>query len=70
MTTTAIIWVRREGRTCKLPAAQAKRLCRELAAGRGQSEICSLQENGYDEFLAVDGECYCIDAMTAELVGC
>jgi hypothetical protein len=69
-TTTAItIWVRSEGRMFKMPARQSAKLIRELQAGRGQAELMSLLESGYDEFLGADGECYCIDGMTLELLG-
>jgi hypothetical protein len=40
-----------------------------MRAGRGGSEIMDLVNSGYEEFLAADGERYCIDGMTLELLG-
>jgi hypothetical protein len=64
------IFVFRDGQTCKLPTRQAEKLCKELIARRGQAEMTRLIENGYQEFLAADGESYPISEMTAERVGC
>jgi hypothetical protein len=64
-----IIYVKRDDATMQLPTRQAVKLIRELRAGRGQAEICRLLDNGYCEFIAVDGEAYSTDSMTLELIG-
>lgn len=55
--------------TFQMPARKFKKLVSELRAGRGMAEIMQLVNSGYEEFLAVDGERYCIDGMTVELLG-
>ncbi len=67
-TATHTLFVRRGNATHRVPARQFAKLLRELRAGRGQAEMVQLIEAGYDEFIAVDGECYCIEGMTLELL--
>lgn len=64
-----VIWVKRDGQTCKLPQPAANKLVKELRAGRGQSEMVRLMDNGYGEFVGADGELYPVDAMTLDLLG-
>jgi hypothetical protein len=67
-TATHTLFVKRNGATHRVPARQFAKLLRELRAGRGQAEMVELIESGYDEFLAIDGQCYCIDGMTIDLL--
>lgn len=69
MSPTATLYVYRRGQTCQYPDVKFRKLLNELKAGRGQAEMTSLIENGYDEFLAADGKTYSIDGMTLELLG-
>jgi hypothetical protein len=69
MSTTATLYVYKNGKTCQYPDSKFRKLIKELQAGRGQAEMASLIENGYDEFLAANGEAYSIDGMTLELLG-
>lgn len=66
---TTTLYVYKNGQTCQYPDAKFRRLLKELKAGRGQAEMTSLIENGYDEFLAADGETYSVDGMTLQLLG-
>jgi hypothetical protein len=63
------LYVKRENAVLQLPGRVFTKLVKELKAGRGQSEICRLIENGYEEFVAADGEAYSTDSMTLELLG-
>ncbi len=56
-------------KTYRLPDDKAKKLCKELLAGRGQVEMVELIENGYEEFLGVDGNKYFIESMSSDLLG-
>lgn len=66
---TTVLYVYKNGQTLQYPERKFKKLLKELQAGRGQKEITSLIENGFDEFLAANGETYCMDGMTLELLG-
>ena len=63
------LYVYQSGKTCQYPDRKFAKLLKELKAGRGGAEITSLIENGYDEFLGFDGQAYCTEAMTLELLG-
>jgi hypothetical protein len=55
-----------EGRTCHLAGRQFKKLKKEILAGRGGKEVADLIASGYVEFLADDGQCYCIESICPE----
>jgi len=69
MSATTTLYVYKNGQTCQYPEPKFRKLLKELKAGRGQVEMTTLIENGYDEFLAADGQTYSIDGMTLELLG-
>jgi hypothetical protein len=69
MSQTATIYLYAGNQTFQMPARKFAKLVREMRAGRGGSEIMDLVNSGYEEFLAADGERYCIDGMTLELLG-
>lgn len=69
MSATTTLYVYKNGQTCQYPDLKFRKLLKELKAGRGQVEMTMLIENGYDEFLAADGQTYSIDGMTLELLG-
>lgn len=69
MSTTTALYVYKNGQTCQMPHLKFRKLLKELKAGRGQAEMTTLIENGYDEFLGADGQTYSIDGMTLELLG-
>lgn len=47
---------------------KAAKLKRELAAGRGGSEVTSLMLNGYTDFLGPEGEMVSLTELRAEHV--
>jgi hypothetical protein len=69
MSPATTLYLKKNGQTLQLPDAKFKKLLKELKAGRGGAEITRLIENGYDEFLASDGQAYCTEGMTLELLG-
>ena len=65
--TNAVVYA--NGKTHQVPTRRVAKLIKEMRAGRGQNEIMEFVMDGYDEFLAVDGQAYCMDGMTLELLG-
>ncbi len=64
-----VLYMKKDGATYQYPDRKFQKLLKELQAGRGQAEMTRLIENGYDEFLGADGQAYCTDGMTLELLG-
>lgn len=46
----------KDGKTAALNGRKCAKLCKEILAGRGGPEITKLVENGYEGFLARDGQ--------------
>jgi|LakMenE01Jun11ns_1017448.scaffolds.fasta_scaffold8504974_1 hypothetical protein len=63
------IWVYKNGATHKMPATRAAKLVKALRENQAGEMLADLVANGYDEFLGVDGDAYCVDGMTLELIG-
>jgi hypothetical protein len=69
MSQVPTLYVYANGKTHQVPTRRVAKLIKEMRAGRGQNEIMEFVMDGYDEFLAVDGQAYCMDGMTLELLG-
>lgn len=63
----AVLFLRHySGATHKLGDRRAAKLKRELAAGRGGTEVTSLILNGYNEFLGPEGDDVPLTELSAE----
>jgi len=59
----------RSGAMHKLSGAKGTKFYKEILAGRGGMEAATLTENGYEGFLATDGEVHDWEDLKADQFG-